>query len=217
MTKREVILAERAFLVDTLRGLQARQWQAETLCAGWTIEDLAAHLLVRERGGILARSGIVLPFLHHRHDAAIVKMKHNSHEELLRRLEKPPAWIPLLSFNVIEFYVHNEDVLRGGLQRTRKLSDELESALSDFVPVLSKLAFRRVVGSFRLVMHDTVADQIHEQVIGRGAATELPELRLEGPPGEFIMLFMGRGRQARLKQEGDRSAREIYKVADIGL
>lgn len=217
MSKRDVVLAERAYFVDTLRKLKPREWRSATLCADWDVEDLAAHLIVRERGGLLARSGIVLPFLHHRHDVAIEKMKQVGHAELIHRLAKPPAWVPRVSFNIIEFYVHNEDLLRGDLRRTRKLSDELESALSGFVPLLSKVAFRRVVGPFRLIMHDTVADEIHEQMIGKGQAEELPELRLEGPPGEFILLFMGRGLQAKLKKEGDRSALEIYKVADVGI
>lgn len=217
MSKRTIIEAERQFFVDTLAKLTSKQWQAQTLCDGWDIEDLAAHLLVRERGGLLARSGIVLPFLHHQHDAAIVKMKSIGHAELIRRLSKPPAWVPRLGFNVIEFFVHNEDLLRGDLHRTRKLSPELEAALSGYLPTLARFAFRRVVGPFVLIMHDTAADEVHEQVIGRGQSVDLPELRLEGPPGEFVLLFMGRGRHAKLKLEGDRAAREIYKVADVGV
>lgn len=217
MSKREVILAERAYFVHTLRGLKAAEWQAMTLCDGWTAEDLAAHLLVRERGGLLARTGIILPFLHQKHDAAIVKMKQIGHAEMLKRLAKPPAWIPMVGFNVIEFFVHNEDLLRGDLKRTRKLDESLEAALSGFVPLLSRLAWRRVEGAFNLVMHDAFRDEVHEQTIGRPRGNDIPELRLTGRPGEFILLFMGRARSAQLQIEGDVAARRIYDAADIGV
>lgn len=62
MSKKDIILAERAFFVKTLKGLKQSEWRADTLCAGWDVEDLAAHLIVRERGNIPARAGIVVPF-----------------------------------------------------------------------------------------------------------------------------------------------------------
>lgn len=216
MASKDIIVAERQFLVSTLRGLSDKQWCGATLCAGWTVEDLAAHLIVRERGGLIARAGIVLPFLHHKHDQAIERTKHKNHDELIRILEKPPVWVKYLPFNLIEFYVHNEDLLRGELARPRVISDELEAALSGFIPSLLGLAFRRVRGGFSLVVHDESLDRTHHKIIGASQAN-MPELELSGGSGELVLLFLGRGKQARVRVAGSKEARRLYEVADVGL
>jgi hypothetical protein len=36
---------ERASLVELLSSLAARQWQALTVCPGWSVKDVALHLL----------------------------------------------------------------------------------------------------------------------------------------------------------------------------
>ncbi len=40
-----MIHAERKALVSTLEGLTPEQWDAASLCAGWTVRFLAAHIL----------------------------------------------------------------------------------------------------------------------------------------------------------------------------
>lgn len=216
LSKKDIILAERAFFVETLKGLKKAEWQADTLCAGWNVEDLAAHLIVRERGSMTARAGIVMPFLHHKHDAAIVKMKQIGHKKLIEKLEQPPAWVKRLPFNVIEFYVHNEDLLRGKLGRSRVVSDELEAALSGFVPQLARFAFRRVSGGFRLVIHDESSGETHERSIGKQVAAS-PELEISGRAGELILLFMGHGKHAKVRVAGSDEAKRLYRLADVGV
>jgi uncharacterized protein (TIGR03083 family) len=41
-----IIAAERRAIADTLDGLTPQQWQTQSLCAGWTVRDVAAHLSV---------------------------------------------------------------------------------------------------------------------------------------------------------------------------
>jgi uncharacterized protein (TIGR03083 family) len=55
------IHAERARLADTIEALTPAQWRTQSLCAGWTVGDVAAHLLAsaeqtpgRFVGGMLA-------------------------------------------------------------------------------------------------------------------------------------------------------------------
>lgn len=51
--------AERVSLADLLDSLSDEQWRAPSLCAGWTVRDVAAHLTMAQ-----ARAGDVLgPFL----------------------------------------------------------------------------------------------------------------------------------------------------------
>lgn len=54
---RDLLRAENDQLTELLDGLTAAQWQTESLCAGWTVRDVAEHL-----SAVLAR-GYPLPFL----------------------------------------------------------------------------------------------------------------------------------------------------------
>lgn len=214
---RDLVIAEREYFVSTLKSLKSRDWLVPTLCDGWTAEDLAAHLIVRERGNLIARAGIVLPFLHHKHDAAVKMMKHRPHAELIVLLSKPPAWVPRLRANIIEFYVHNEDLLRGGLKRRREVSAELEAALSSFVPMLARFAFRRVTGPLEFVLRDESSGQEITRRKGKTKAGEYVHLEIAGPSTELILLMMGRGRHAKVKVSGSHEARDLYRLADIGV
>ena len=44
-----VIHAERQALADDLAGLSDQQWQAPSLCAGWTVQDVAGHIVATAR------------------------------------------------------------------------------------------------------------------------------------------------------------------------
>jgi uncharacterized protein (TIGR03083 family) len=41
----EMVVAERRRLADVMSGLTDAQWHGPTLCAGWTVHDVAAHLV----------------------------------------------------------------------------------------------------------------------------------------------------------------------------
>lgn len=41
---------ERARLLELLGGLTRQQWDAPTRCAGWSVKDIAAHLLAVDLG-----------------------------------------------------------------------------------------------------------------------------------------------------------------------
>jgi uncharacterized protein (TIGR03083 family) len=40
-----MVHAERAALIEDLQYLDAAQWQRQSLCDGWTIHDVVAHLV----------------------------------------------------------------------------------------------------------------------------------------------------------------------------
>lgn len=40
--------AERAEMADFLESLSAEQWEAPSLCAGWRVRDVAAHVVSYE-------------------------------------------------------------------------------------------------------------------------------------------------------------------------
>ena len=45
MTAAEMLAAERAELLDLLRTLSPQEWQQPSLCEGWAVRDVVAHLL----------------------------------------------------------------------------------------------------------------------------------------------------------------------------
>lgn len=109
--------AERTALIDLLEGLGP---DAPTLCEGWRTRDLAAHLIVRERRADAA-AGVLIKPLAGLTERAMREYSGKPWPEMLRLLrEGPPRWSPF-SFdavseraNVGEFFVHHEDVRRGG-------------------------------------------------------------------------------------------------------
>lgn len=120
-----MVHAERAALIDDLAQLDAEQWGQPSLCAGWTVQDVAAHLVDTAR---TTRLGFVVGlarerFDFHRQNARGVERERGaSPQETLQRLRRvasrrstPPA--PLDS-RLVEEVVHGEDIRRpSGLTR----------------------------------------------------------------------------------------------------
>ena len=79
MTKKEFVKSERQFMLDLLKKLTLEQWKAKTLCEGWTVEDLAGHIVSRERN-IIGGIGLVVPVLHKLHDKRIERVLARGHQ-----------------------------------------------------------------------------------------------------------------------------------------
>jgi uncharacterized protein (TIGR03083 family) len=114
-----IVHAERAALIDHLEGLDAAQWEEQSLCEGWTVHDVAAHLVDTAR---TTRLGFVTGlararFDFHRQNArGVQRHRGASPQETLERLRRaasrrssPPA--PLDS-RLVEEVVHGEDIRR---------------------------------------------------------------------------------------------------------
>jgi uncharacterized protein (TIGR03083 family) len=114
-----VVHAERAALVQDLASLDDAQWDVPSLCAGWSVHDVAAHLVDTAR---TTRTGFVLGLARARFDfdrqnaAGVVRWRGRTPQETLDRLREvvtrtttPPA--PLAS-RIVEEVVHGEDVRR---------------------------------------------------------------------------------------------------------
>jgi uncharacterized protein (TIGR03083 family) len=55
-TVRDMIAAQRAELAEVLAGLPAPRWDEPTLCAGWRVREVVAHITMPFRYG-RGRSG----------------------------------------------------------------------------------------------------------------------------------------------------------------
>ena len=193
MTNKEFVQSERQFTVDLLKKLTPEQWQASTLCAGWTVEDLAAHLIVRE--GLIAPIGLVIPQLHKIHENRIEKMKAKGQAEIIRRLQRYPWYIPAVA-NTGEFYVHNEDLLRGGLQMTRPEPNKAAQAilwgsLSGLVKIKKGLV--KDLGNVMIENSQTA------EVLTIRNSKNQEDTTITGLASEVLMYFYGRRAAAKVK------------------
>ncbi len=120
-----LVHAQRAALVDDLARLTDEQWEAPSLCGGWTVHDVAAHLVDNAR---TTRLGILRAMVRARFDfdrqnaEGVVRERCATTRETLHRLRSvvtrtstPPA--PFDS-RLVEEVVHGEDIRRPlGIQR----------------------------------------------------------------------------------------------------
>ncbi|MEX2394831.1 MAG: maleylpyruvate isomerase family mycothiol-dependent enzyme [Actinomycetota bacterium] len=119
----EAVAHERSALVDELRGLRSEQWEMSSLCDGWTIRDVVAHLVRLEA---IYRYSVPFPvgllrygFRVNRYiaeDARRLSEKTSPFELLDRfshtRYEKAPfaRWHPVAAVPLSELILHGVDI-----------------------------------------------------------------------------------------------------------
>ena len=183
----ELVRREREALVEDLAGLTDEQWELPSLCGGWTVHDVAAHLVDNAR---TTRLGIVAAMVRARfdfdrqNDAGVAREKGATPAETLDRLRAvvgrrttPPA--PLDS-RLVEEVVHGDDVRRPlGMHRAYP-TETVERALAHQLRTSVGLGGgKQRAAGLRLVATD--ADWSH----GEG-----PEAR--GPLVSLLMVVSGR-------------------------
>ena len=194
---------ERQGLCDTFERVGP---DAPTLCSGWLTRDLAAHLVVRERRPDAA-AGMAVPVL-----ADHLERVQNEYAawDWLRLVEQvrsgPPSWSPASlervdeAINTAEFFIHHEDVLRGGAGwRARELPTDLESALWGVVSKTARLRFARARVGVVLAAPPYGRRQVH-------AMTDLGTVVLRGRPGELLLYASGRRDAAEVDVSGPEEA-----------
>lgn len=192
--------SERLLLADALAELGP---DAPTLCAGWLTRDLAAHVVVRDsRPDLFLRKAI--PFLRGRAEQEESSIAQGDFADLVARIRGgAPVWNPMSWervdewTNLLEFYVHHEDVRRAQDDwAPRQLDPELEQHLWAGLRRFARIAFRRSPTGIVLVA----------QGLGRHAA-RLPDERgtvvVRGTAQELVLFAFGRTGVARVELSGD--------------
>jgi uncharacterized protein (TIGR03085 family) len=201
---------ERAALVDTMRDVGP---DAPTLCGDWTVRDLAAHLVLRERRPDAA-AGIMIPALA---DYTARKQRELTDKTgwpaLLDMVASgPPLYSPFKLLdplvNTTEMFIHHEDVRRAtdGWQ-PRELDDDLTSALRRGV----RLAARMSLGRAQATVTLQDADGTTLASIGKGRPCTIT-----GPAQELVLFLSGRD-AARVEFGGDADTVEQVRNARRAL
>lgn len=180
---------------------------APTLCEGWQARHLAAHVVLRENS-LLVPAGLAVPALGRRADRAIedlagAGLSEGGYRDLVARVAaEPPAWHPVTwageSANLVEFFVHTEDVRRGGgVLEDRELEPEREQALWNHLLRAARLTYRKVGAGLVLVRPDGVRRAVKRPARGSGTVV------VRGSVGELLLHAFGRGAATRVTVEGD--------------
>ncbi|WP_078949407.1 maleylpyruvate isomerase family mycothiol-dependent enzyme [Streptomyces mutabilis] len=182
-----IVHAERAALIHDLEGLDDKQWEQPSLCEGWTVHDVVAHLVDSAR---TTRFGFVVGlararFDFHRQNArGVTRERGDSPRETLARLRRaasrtstPPA--PLDS-RVVEVVVHGEDIRRPlGLTRLYPRDAVARAIRLQARTPASFGGAKELVAPLRLTATDA------EVTIGDG-------LEVTGPALSLLLAIMGR-------------------------
>ncbi|WP_227658942.1 MULTISPECIES: TIGR03085 family metal-binding protein [unclassified Corynebacterium] len=184
--------AERMRLRDLLLSLGPG---APTLCEGWTTQDLAVHLWLRERRPDAAAGMFLHPLRGHAENLA-AKLKSRPYEDVVRQWAAGPGrFSPVrlidAPLNTAEHFLHHEDVRRGGGEVTPRdfsvrVDETLWSWCARMAPLLLRRSVRPVVLEGRGMRPLVVARQ-------RGVATRGDAVvRVKGDPGEILLWCSGR-------------------------
>lgn len=186
------IHAERRALARLLQDLDERDWARESLCAGWSVRDVAAHVIsnpqirVRDLPGLFARN------LGHGYNTMIFRdVKERGRQPIARILgdydrfaesRRHVATTTVIE-PLIDALVHHQDIARP-LGRRHDMPPEAAAVAADRTRRLAWLmGSHKVVAGTRMVATDI------DWVRGDGPV-------IEGPMSELLMVCAGRGRVA---------------------
>lgn len=180
---------------------------APTLCEGWRTRHLAAHIVLRETAP-LAAAGIVVPALSGRTERAVAELASTATDPVgfaalvARVLAGPPRWSPMSwageAADLVEFFVHTEDVRRGaGQVEPLELEPGHTRALWQRLVRGAPLLYRRAPVGVVLVVPGGPRRAV------RRARADAGTVVVRGDVGELLLHAYGRGEAARVHVLGD--------------
>jgi uncharacterized protein (TIGR03085 family) len=186
---------------------------APTLCEGWDVRDLAAHLVLRERRPDAA-GGILIGKLASYTERVQTNIAAGDWIPLIEQVRSgPPFWSPARIdrvdrvVNTLEFFVHHEDVRRAQPDwMPRDISEDLADDLYD--------SLRR---GARLLGRGSKAGVTLEPDGGRGRIImndDEPMVIVRGPVGELVLWIHGRKTHANVQLDGSDEAIEAVSGSD---
>ena len=193
---------------------------APTLCEGWRTQELAAHLYLREHNPRVGL-GMVLKPWRKATDKAIAALAAESSTPgafaaLVEKFRAGPpkmslfAWKPIdRTANLIEFFVHTEDIRRATDRwAPRALDADYSEALWAELVKHAAILYRSV--DLGIVLVDPQGP--------RHVAKRAPvSVAIIGEPGELAMHANGRTGEALVTFEGQTDAVALLQTAVVGL
>ncbi|MGJ5750847.1 uncharacterized protein (TIGR03085 family) [Streptomyces puniciscabiei] len=204
---------ERLLLADLLETVGP---DADTLCEGWRARDLAAHVIVRERRPDAA-GGTLIKQLVPRLEKVMAEYTAKPYEELIQLIRTgPPRFSPFQlkqvdeAANIVEFYVHTEDVRRAQPDWSPR---ELDSVFQDAL-------WSRLERTARLVARGVPTGLVLRRPDGQTAVAHrgTPVVTVTGEPSELLMFAFGRQNAAEVEVEGEADAiAKLHESRQLGI
>lgn|SRR5689334_15759840 len=184
-----MIAAERRSLADLLEGLRPAQWEAPSLCAGWRVRDVAAHVAMAPQPpsfGAMVREGVRARGRFHRlnHDVAVRHAERPTAQLVAELREHADSRrLPAVTSyrNIVpDILVHGQDIaIPLGLDRPMPLDAAAAGATRVWTMGWPFWARRRLRGT-RLRATDT------DWSAGDG------DTEIQGPIAALLLLMTGR-------------------------
>jgi uncharacterized protein (TIGR03085 family) len=186
--------------------------QAPTLCEGWTTLDLATHLVLRERRPDAAAGIMIGPLAPYTRRVQRTLAERTSFAGLVAAIRNgPPKLSPFRvaaldeRTNLVEFFVHHEDVRRGALGWTeRKLAPALAEALWQQLGN-ARFFLRRAPVGVEFARDDVDSDPGEERV-RITVKQRTPVVTVIGSPAELTLWALGRTGAAQVRLDGSEAA-----------
>jgi len=183
------IHAERASLAANLSGLDDDQWAHDTLCPGWTVKDVAAHVISTPQIGWRQMPAMAARNFGRGYNTMIYREvkrlgARETPESILADFERfatSTHHVPTTTSvePLIDALLHHQDIVRP-LGLRREMPPEAAAVAADRSRLLwSLMGNRRVVRGTRMVATDI------DWVRGSGPT-------IEGPMQELLMVCSGR-------------------------
>ncbi|MGW4097575.1 maleylpyruvate isomerase family mycothiol-dependent enzyme [Mycobacterium sp. NPDC004974] len=150
---------ERTDLAEFLATLTAAQWQTESLCAGWTVKDVVAHVISYED---LGPAGLLKRFAKGRimraNEVGVAEYSTMSTDELLEFLNQHLRPQGLTAgfggmIGLVDGTVHHQDIRRA-LDRPRAVPAQRLRRILPLVPGNPRLGAGRRIRGLRLYAND---------------------------------------------------------------
>ncbi|MCC6495454.1 MAG: TIGR03085 family protein [Propionibacteriaceae bacterium] len=193
--------SQREALSDALEAVHP---SAPTLCEGWTAHHLAAHVWLRENDPVAALGMFVRPLAGQAENRMAEVMTQRPYPDLVAAIRRGPTGLSPFRLpgveaaaNRIEFFVHCEDVRRGGGVNTPRAAD----------PAFENLAWKRVGPMARLLLRGCPVAVWLERDIPRGEPLRIGR-------GPDIVTILGRPSEILLFVSGRRSAADVEVIGE---
>jgi uncharacterized protein (TIGR03085 family) len=196
-----------------------------TLCEGWATLDLAAHLVVRERRPDAGLGLLGGPLAAHTRAVQRRLTQRTPYPRLVQMIRNGPPRLSLFALpgaderaNVVEYFVHHEDVRRAQPDwEPRKLDPGLTEELWGRLR-MARFMLRKAPVGVELVRDD------QPEPAGPGgprvritARARTPVVTVTGAPAELTMWALGRTAAARVRLDGSDAAIAALSAARWGI
>lgn len=189
---------------------------APTLSGEWRTLDLAAHLVVRERD-LVGSPGILVPALEGLTERRMeAQVRRHGYQGLVDLLRSGPPFGPMRipavrhAANLVEFFVHHEDVRRPAGRARRDDRPDLEAELWGFLGRMAPLMVRKA--KVRDVALELVTPEGERRRVGNGEV-----VTITGPPSELVLELYGRRSVAEVAYDGSADAVATVRAASFGI